>query len=210
MIKPTREDFLLTVRKASFRIPEASPVRVRREVNGETVWDPHVTEEKTVYTRLADSNLLLTDLSFRNAAGLTVLTELTEYRDYPVVSVESSVKNPSEAAFAVQRMIAFKQEFCGDFCGLYSSGAEDAYLPCYTAGNALTLEFDDHTVFLDCPGTAASVYPTPLGVEVLFLTDDHVIPPQGEIRLPKITVMVTEGGRERSAALFAAFKKKHC
>lgn len=208
-MKPTKEDFLLTVRKASFRLPEASPIRVRREVNGETVWDPHVTEGKKVYTRLADSNLLLTDLSFRNAAGLVVSTELTEYRDFPVVTLESRVQNPSETDVAVKRMIAFKQEFCGDFSCLISSGSKAVSLPCYTVGDALTLEFDDHTVFLDCPGVIASVYPTPLGVEVYFRTEDRFVPAQGEVLLPKVTVMVTAGDLNRSGSMISDFQKKH-
>lgn len=208
-MKPTREDFLLTVRKASFRIPEASPVRVRREVNGETVWEPHVTADKKVYTRSADSNLLLTDLSFRDAAGLTETTELTEYRDFPVVTLESRVSNPTDADLALSRLISFKHEFCGDFVALRTCGMEVKALPCYTAGGALTVEFDDHTVFLDSPGATAAVYPTPLGVEVFFLTADKSVPAGGEVKMPKVTVMVTEGGIDRSEAIFTAYSEKH-
>lgn len=208
-MKPTREDFLLTVRKASFRLPEASPVRVRREVNGETVWEPHVTADKKVYTRSADSNLLLTDLSFRDAAGLTESTELSEYRDFPVVTLESRVFNPTDIDLPLSRLISFKHEFCGDFVSLRTCGMEVKTLPCYTAGSALTVEFDDHTVFLDSPGATAAVYPTPLGVEVFFLTADKNVSAGGEIVMPKVTVMITDGGKERSEAIYSAYAGKH-
>ncbi len=208
-MKPTKEDFLLTVRKASFRDPGASPIRARRAVNGKTVWDPHVITDPSVRTYAVDSNLLLTDLSFTNAAGLKITTELTEFRDFPVVTLEGKIGNPKSEDYELQRMIAFKHEFCGDFLRLLSCGMTVTTLPCYTMGDTVTLEFDGFTVSLSCPGAICAVYPTPLGIEVYFLTDDSLIPSRGETVLPKVTVSVTEGDACRAETLLAAFRDKH-
>lgn len=226
-MKATKEDFLLAVRKASFRLPES--FLIRGMVGGARVRD---IAHAVTNSRIVDSTMVETAISGTvGDSSLRASVNVLEYRDFPAVTLTFALSNDTESAIQVEGIRLLEREFCGDQAVLVSDDDRrfDIPLPPPPPPHGQMppppgdgahrrppsfdlpryfLSFEDCTVMIEYQGEKM-FRKEPLGASIMIGKHHFTVDAGQTLTFAPITFFVTDGDVDRCRRLVEEWKNVH-
>lgn len=223
-MRPTKNDFLLTVRKATFTLdPDSIPLG---GMIGEERF--HRLKDAVLEKKLLDSTMTETNIRGTLTGSLGASVCVTEFRDFPVVKYVCTLENAGGEDLSASHLCLFRHEFCGDEPKLLDGDGNTLPLPepphphrpkegeklppveipPMLEGKTYFLVYEDFTVMIESD-LPKRFHSEPAGASAILALHGETLPAGTKKEYPEITMLVCEGGLARAKEMYADFRAVH-